>query len=156
MRRAGCDSGVAGDVGGRPLGPSFSLADHAPQYARCARRPLPRNGSFATLLPLPPSGGIARGATRSLSPPSLTLGPNGCGPVVAALTDRHQGHDGRGLGSCSTRGKLPPPSPEMARRLANALSAVAGVCVDDSSDPQWRDGFTWTSANPCRLMDICR
>jgi hypothetical protein len=43
------------------------------------------------LLPLPPSGGIPREATRSLSPPSsASLRAKGCGPVVAALTDRHQ------------------------------------------------------------------
>src|SRR5258707_6952570 len=50
------------------------------------------------LLPLPPSGGIPREATRSLSPAILRFAAGqGCGPVVAALKDRHQGRDGRGL-----------------------------------------------------------
>jgi uncharacterized protein (DUF736 family) len=53
------------------------LADLCPQWL------------IRDLLPLPPSGGIPREATRSLSPPSsANAAGQGCGPVVAALTDR--------------------------------------------------------------------
>src|SRR5215813_2316952 len=56
------------------------------------------------LLPLPPSGGIPRDTTRSLSPPSSAdAAGQGCRPVVAALIDRHQGRDGRGLENSSRR-----------------------------------------------------
>src|SRR6266852_3647935 len=50
------------------------------------------------LLPLPPSGGIPRGATRSLSTPSSAhAAGQGCGPVVAALRDRHKAATVAGL-----------------------------------------------------------
>jgi site-specific recombinase XerD len=98
------------------------LADHAPQYARCARRPLPAM-AVRDLLPLPPSGGIPREATRSLSPPSSAdAAGQGCGTVVAALKDRHQGRDGRGLGNSNRRSPwlrlAPSPAQKMARTPA--------------------------------------
>jgi uncharacterized protein (DUF736 family) len=50
------------------------LADHAPQYARLTLADLCPQWLVRDLLPLPPSGGIPREATRSLSRhPSLTL-----------------------------------------------------------------------------------
>jgi uncharacterized protein (DUF736 family) len=70
------------------------------------------------LLPLPPSGGIPREATRSLNPPSsASLRAQGCGTVVAALKDRHQGRDGRGLGNSNRRSPwlrlAPSPAPKI-------------------------------------------
>jgi uncharacterized protein (DUF736 family) len=52
-----------------------------------------RSSSPATKWRLP------RDTTRSLNSPSSADAPGqGCGPVVAALTDRHQGRDSHGLG----------------------------------------------------------
>jgi hypothetical protein len=68
------------------------LADHAPQYARCARRPLPRNGSlsFAIFFPCRQAAAfLARQQDRSARHPSLTLRAKRCGSVVEALKDRH-------------------------------------------------------------------
>jgi len=56
------------------------------------------------LLPLSPSSGIPHEATRSLNPPSFAdAAGQGCGPVVAAPLDDHQGRGGRGRGNrCSS------------------------------------------------------
>src|SRR6185436_16594929 len=99
--------------------PALLLADHAPQIRSAnARRPYPQ-WLVRYLLPLPSSGGIPRESTRPLSPPSFAdAAGHGCRPVVAALINRHQGRDGRGLENNSRRSqwlKLAlSPAPKMA------------------------------------------
>src|SRR5437660_12925693 len=65
-----------------------------------------RNGSFAIFFPCRQAAAfLARQQDRSARHPPLTLRAKGCGPVVAALKDRHQGRDGRGIGN---RNRRPP------------------------------------------------
>src|SRR6516165_8651910 len=75
------------------------LADHAPQYARCARRPLPAMARSRSSSPAATRRHSSRG--NKIAQPAILrfAAGQGCGSVVAALKDRHQGRDGRGLGN---------------------------------------------------------
>jgi uncharacterized protein (DUF736 family) len=90
------------------------LANHAPQYARCARRPLPAMARSRSSSPAAKRRHSSRG--NKIAQPAILrfAAGQGCGSVVAALTDRHQGRDGRGLGNSNRRSpwlRL-APSPE--------------------------------------------
>jgi len=97
------------------------LADHAPQYARCARRPLP---AMARSRSSSPAAKRHSSRGNKIAQPAILrfAAGQGCGPFVAALKDRHQGRDGRGLGNSNRRSPwlrlAPSPAPKTARTPA--------------------------------------
>ena len=87
-----------------------------------------RNGLFAIFFPCRQAAAfLARQQDRSARHPPLTLRARGCRSVVAALKDRHQGRDGRGLGNSNRRSlwlRLAPSPAPKTRRGSWALPAV--------------------------------
>ena len=74
------------------------LADHAPQYARCVRRPSPAMARSRSSSPATKRRHSSRGNKIAQSAILRSAAGQGCRPVVAALKEHHQGRDGRGLG----------------------------------------------------------